>query len=163
MSTALNDIKSLFGKTGDMISLPNGGARFYLDEGGIKKFSEKDTVFATSEGPKTAEEANQLINPKPIEPIIPQTNPVTIQNNLPITDLASKIVEMSTSQNNETKKVEASFEPLNVNFNMNLKIDGATNIDQRKLEETLDAMLKTNEVAEQIRASLKGIQGISFK
>ena len=102
-----------------MISLPGGGDRFYLDRDGIKKFTEDDTVIATTSGPKTTSEANEYINPKPIEPIIPQTNPVPIQNNLPITDLASKIAEMSTSRSNETKKVEASFEPLNINFNMN--------------------------------------------
>ena len=151
------------GVTFDMISLPGGGDRFYLDRDGIKKFTEDDTVIATTSGPKTTSEANEYINPKPIEPIIPQTNPVPIQNNLPITDLASKIAEMSTSRSNETKKVEASFEPLNINFNMNLKIDGATKIDQSKLEETLNTMLKTSEVAEQIRTSLKGIQGITFK
>ena len=151
------------GVTFDMISLPGGGDRFYLDRDGIKKFTEDDTVIATTSGPKTTSEANEYINPKPIEPIIPQTNPVPIQNNLPITDLASKIAEMSTSRSNETKKVEASFEPLNINFNMNLKIDGATKIDQSKLEETLNTMLKTSEVADQIRTSLKGIQGITFK
>lgn len=154
---------TFLGYTKDMISLPGGGERFYLDEGGIKKFDKRDTVIATTEGPKTAEEAQQLINPKPLEPVIPQLNTVPIPNNLPITDLASKITEMSISQSNETKKVEASFEPLDVNFNLNLKIDGATKIDQSKLEETLNTMLKTSEVADQIRTSLKGIQGITFK
>lgn len=151
------------GITLDMISLPGGGDRFYLDRDGIKKFTEDDTVMATTSGPKTTQEANEYINPKPVEQKIPKTTPVNVQPNTSITDLANKISQLSTPQTNETKKVEASFEPLNINFNMNLKIDGATKIDQSKLEETLNTMLKTSEVADQIRTSLKGIQGITFK
>lgn len=161
ITNMLKGIGSKFGLTFDMISLPDGGDRFYLDKGGIKKFAEDDTVLATTKGPKTTQEALEYINPtsKETKPNLP----LSVQPNTSITDLANKISELSTPQTNETKKVEASFEPLNINFNMNLKIDGATKIDQSKLEETLNTMLKTSEVAEQIRTSLKGIQGITFK
>jgi len=160
-NSTLQKIGEKFGLTFDMISLPDGGDRFYLDKGGIKKFAEEDTVIATTKGPKTREEALEYINPtsKETKPNLP----LSVQPNVSITDLANKISELSTPQTNETKKVEASFEPLNINFNMNLKIDGATKIDQSKLEETLNTMLKTSEVADQIRTSLKGIQGITFK
>jgi hypothetical protein len=163
IKTGLKTWLNGMGITFDMISLPGGGDRFYLDRDGIKKFTEDDTVMATTSGPKTTQEANEYINPKPVEQKIPKTTPVNVQPNTSITDLANKISELSTPQTNETKKVEASFEPLNINFNMNLKIDGATKIDQSKLEETLNTMLKTSEVADQIRTSLKGIQGITFK
>lgn len=161
LETTLKKIGGKFGLTFDMISLPDGGDRFYLDKGGIKKFAEEDTVLATTKGPKTTQEALEYINPtsKETKPNLP----LSVQPNVSITDLANKISELSTPQTNETKKVEASFEPLNINFNMNLKIDGATKIDQSKLEETLNTMLKTSEVADQIRTSLKGIQGITFK
>lgn len=161
LEATLKKIGGKFGLTFDMISLPDGGDRFYLDKGGIKKFAEEDTVLATTKGPKTTQEALEYINPtsKETKPNLP----LSVQPNVSITDLANKISELSTPQTNETKKVEASFEPLNINFNMNLKIDGATKIDQSKLEETLNTMLKTSEVADQIRTSLKGIQGITFK
>jgi len=165
-SSIIDALKKILGIP-DYLSLPGGGDRFIIEKGTIGKFDKEDVITATPNGPKTKEEAEAFINAKPTTPVIPTTNQISGQplgiTNVAITDLASKIAEMSIPRNNETKKVEASFEPLNVNFNMSLKIDGATNIDQRKLEETLDAMLKTNEVAEQIRTSLKGIQGISFK
>jgi len=159
--TFFKGLGSKIGLTFDMISLPDGGDRFYLDKGGIKKFAEDDTVLATTKGPKTTQEALEYINPtsKETKPNLP----LSVQPNTSITDLANKISQLPTPQTNETKKVEASFEPLNINFNMNLKIDGATKIDQSKLEETLNTMLKTSEVADQIRTSLKGIQGITFK
>lgn len=147
----------------DYLSLPGGGDRYIIEKGTIGKFDKEDVITATPNGPKNKEEAEALIKAKPIEPNSKISKTVSVQPNTSITDLANKISELSIPQTNETKKVEASFEPLNINFNMNLKIDGATKIDQSKLEETLNTMLKTSEVADQIRTSLKGIQGITFK
>jgi len=159
----LGKILSFFGATNDMISLPDGGERFYLDKGGIKKFAQEDTVLATTLGPKTYDDALQYISPQPSlpneikTPIIPQ--------NLPITDLANKINEQMNTlkESSETKKVEATFEPFNVNMNLNLKIEGAQNIDKSKIEETVNTMLRSSEVTEQIRTSLEGIKGVVFK
>jgi len=165
VKTQLDSLLNGLGLTtvNDMISLPGGGDRFYLDKDGIKKFTQEDTIMATTLGPKTYDEAMEYISPQssvPNEiktPIIPQ--------NLPITDLANKINEQMNTlkESSETKKVEATFEPFNINMNLNLKIEGAQNIDKSKIEETVNTMLRSSEVTEQIRTSLEGIKGVVFK
>jgi len=156
-NTLINSLKTVLG-IHDMISLPGGGDRFYLDEDGIKKFNKKDTVMATTLGPKTKEEAMEYISPK--TPTINEVQTPQIQKTY-ITDLASKINEKTSKE--ETKKIEASFEPLNINLNVNLKLEGAQNIDKSKIEETLNNMLKTKEVTDQIKTSLESIKGFVFK